>query len=119
LSAPARIPPPSAADEVAGPGATPPADQQAAATAFLEALLTGSGEAAGYLAASAHVEFFDNPPYASVHIAILGTDHEGTIRARVEATSTSGAITRLDYVLRMAIEDNSWVVVDVGLKAAS
>jgi hypothetical protein len=118
MSAPARIPPPSAAGVVAGLGATPPADQQVAAAAFLEALLTGSSQAAGYLSASAGIDIFDVPPYATVHIATLVADHQGAIRARVEATSKSGAITRLDYVLRMTVEDDRWVVVDVGLRAA-
>lgn len=121
MTAPARIPPPSAAGyvDVDSFGATPPQAQAVVAAGFLEGLLTGSGEAARYLSAGSSLDFFEVPPYASVRIVALYADRQGAIRARVEATSSSGAIALLDYVLRMTVEDDTWVVADVGLGAAS
>lgn len=114
LSAPARIPRPDPAsipERGEGfEGAVPP-DQQSAASAFLEAYLTGEGEAARFLSPATHLRLFETPPYTAASVVAIGSDPVGRLRAGLDVTSASGATARLDYMLTMTFERGIWEVV--------
>ena len=110
LTAPARVPPPqlSAPDIASFSGPVPP-DQATAATAFLEAHLTGVGELQRYVTPTAQIRQFPEPPFDTISIESLGSDSLGRVRARLLATTNRGSQLLLAYTLDMTF-DGVWEV---------
>lgn len=113
VSGPSRIPGPAAAPTPSGMpnyNAAVPADQTAAAISFLNAYLTGNGEIARFVSATARIAPFAEPPYASIEIRDLGTDSLGHVNVLIEATTDRGGHQALEYTLEMSFESGVWEV---------
>jgi hypothetical protein len=112
LSAPARVPDPAPPATSAAPAHNEavPADQAAAAAAFLDAYLTGNGELARFVSTTAYIAPFAQPPYASTEVRDLGADSLGNINVIVEATTERGGHQALEYTLEMTFESGVWEV---------
>lgn len=113
VTAPSRIPPPHHMPQPVTAarfaGAVPP-DQGRAVEEFLNAYLTGHGEVARYVAATARIAVFPTPPYESITIESLASDSLGRVRARLTATTTNEATQTLEYTLEMAYAGGVWEV---------
>jgi hypothetical protein len=113
ISAPARVPGPGVArpsNAVPAFADTVPPDQLAAATAFLDAHLSGRGELARYVSTTAQIPPFDTPPYKSISIVTAAADSRGRVQVDLEATTGRGGLHRLQYVANMTFERGIWEV---------
>ena len=115
VSAPARIPGPTAVSGVAAPafaGAVP-ADQANAITHFISGYLTGQQDIARYTTPTAHIQQFAEPPYESVAVDSMRSNSLGHVQTLVTATTRNGAIHALEYTVEMSFKNGVWEVVNL------
>jgi hypothetical protein len=122
VSAPSRIPAPAATTSptgIPGYGEAVPADEATAVASFIEAYLTGRGEVARFVATTARIPIFAEPPYDSVEIGAIGADSLGNVRASVVAITAHGGRQPLEYTLEMTFETGVWEVSNLVAAASS
>ena len=121
--------------EVAGPTLTPapssgfrstvpPAHPAAVAAGdFLAALLAGAGDITRYTAPGAEIRAVTPAPYIEVvveSVAAADSPSESPVEAetavllvRARARDATGAVTRFDYVLSMAVRSSRWEITQI------
>ncbi len=113
VSMPARVPRPSPAPQSdvipAFTGDAPP-DQLSALTGFFEAHLTGNGDVARYVSATARIPSFDHPPYQSIAIREIGADSVGRVEVTIDAATTRSVRHQLQYIVETSLARGVWEV---------
>jgi hypothetical protein len=113
VSAPARVPAPGVvqtSSAIPSFAVTVAPDQLTAAAAFFEAYLTGRGELARYVSATAQIPMFAEPPYESISMVGVAADSLGRVRVDLDAATARGGQHRIQYVAEMTFERGVWEV---------